>query len=204
MEVLNKYESEKIISKFLPTAKYQFIKTFKLPKDKLKLKFPLFVKGIAKEIPHAKRAGFLNKVESPKELASIMKNFEKKANKKKIKLDGILLQEEIKGNEFIIGIKKDSTFGHVIMLGIGGSYAEELNDVSFRLCPITKSEAKKMASELKNQALLKGIALEKLYSALTRISHLPKKIKKLKELDINPIIINEKEAIVVDSLIVLF
>jgi succinyl-CoA synthetase beta subunit len=197
--ILNKFESEKIISKYLPTAKHQLIKNCK---DKVNLKFPLFAKGIAKEIPHAKRAGFLMKSKSPKELNKVIKDFEKKAQKKKIKLDGILLQEEIIGNEFIIGIKKDFTFGHVIMLGIGGSHAEEIRDVSFRLCPITKSEAKKMASDLKNQALLKGINTEKLYSALEIISKLPQKLKDLKELDINPIIINNKDATIVDALLV--
>jgi len=199
MNVINKFESEKIISKYLPTAKHQLIKN---SKDKITLKFPLFAKGISKEIPHAKRAGFLMKVESLKELNLVITDFEKKAQIKKIKLDGILLQEEVKGNEFIIGIKKDFTFGHVIMLGIGGSHAEEIKDVSFRLCPITKSEAKKMASDLKNQVLLKGINTEKLYSALEIISKLPHKLKDLKELDINPIIVNKKEGVIVDALIV--
>ena len=199
-KVLNKFDSEKIISKYLSIAKHQMITS---KNETTKLKFPLFAKGIAKEIPHAKRAGFLKKAGTDKELKAIILEMDKNAKKKKIKLDGILLQEQIQGNEFIIGIKKDFTFGHVIMLGIGGSHAEEIKDVSFRLCPMSKLEAKKMAQDLKNQALLKGINTDKLYSALEKISKLPSTIKNLKELDINPIFVNEKDAIVVDALIVL-
>jgi len=200
MNILNKFDSEKIISKYLPIAKHQMITS---KNYNTKLKFPLFAKAIAKEIPHAKRAGFLKKAENEKELRTIISEMDKNAKKKKIKLDGILLQEQIHGNEFIIGIKKDFTFGHVIMLGVGGSHAEEIKDVSFRFCPITKSEAKKMALDLKNQALLKGVNTDKLYSALEKISKLPSTIRGLKELDINPIFVNEKDAIVVDALIVL-
>jgi len=200
-KILNEVESGKIIKKYLPLVNQQFFKTG--TEIKPKLKFPLFVKGVAEKITHAKKMGFLMKVNTEKDLTKTILDFKKNALNQKIKLDGILAQEMAVGQEFIIGIKKDKTFGHVIMLGIGGSHAEELKDVTFRLCPINKKVAESMLLDLKNQAILKMANQKKLVDALEKISKMPADYKNLLELDLNPVIINEKDALVVDTLIVL-
>ena len=61
------------------------------------------------------------------------------------------------GKEVIIGMSKDPQFGQLMMFGLGGIYVEVLKDVSFRLAPLTMSEADAMIHEIKAFPLLTGI-----------------------------------------------
>jgi acyl-CoA synthetase (NDP forming) len=60
------------------------------------------------------------------------------------------------GVEVILGVTNDPLFGLAIMFGLGGIYAEVLRDVSFRILPITRSEAEAMVREIRTFALLDG------------------------------------------------
>jgi acyl-CoA synthetase (NDP forming) len=60
------------------------------------------------------------------------------------------------GVELIVGLLDDSTFGLSIMVGLGGVFAEVLEDVTFRIIPITRGDAEEMLSELKGKRLLEG------------------------------------------------
>ena len=60
-------------------------------------------------------------------------------------LDGLLVQPQIQGKrELVAGLFRDPQFGPVIMFGIGGVFTEALADVTFRLAPITESDAADM------------------------------------------------------------
>ena len=117
----------------------------------------------------------------------------------------IMAQEFVHGRELIIGIKKDPVFGHAIMFGIGGTLVEVLHDVSFRICPITSSDAQSMIDELKYKKLLmdfrgeKPVNLRLIKNILVKTSKLPLRNKKISELDINPLIANDKTVKIVDA-----
>lgn len=124
-----------------------------------------------------------------------------------IKKEGILVQRYIPGKYILIGLKKDPTFGHVLVVGTGGIYTEIINDISMRIVPITRSDAFIMLKELKSYNILKGYRGEKvnishIIDVLMKTSRLAEKYADIKELDINPLIINEKEATIVDARIV--
>ena len=127
---------------------------------------------------------------------------------KKVRVQGILIQEFVKGKELILGIKKDPTFGQAIMLGLGGIYAEVFKDVSFRVCPITEHDADSMIHELKSKDLLFGVRGERpanihlLKTAMINLSRLALKYD-IEELDINPFILNDRTGKAVDVRIVL-
>ncbi|HIG52084.1 TPA: acyl-CoA synthetase, partial [Candidatus Pacearchaeota archaeon] len=146
-------------------------------------------------------------IKSNQELESNFKDLIKTANKKKIKLKGIMVQEFYKGEQLIIGIKKDPVFNHVILFGLGGIFTEVLDDISIRKCPITLQDAKEMISELKAKKIFEGFRGKKLNTnllkkVLVEISKIPTNNKKIAELDINPFILNEKSGKVVDSRII--
>ena len=70
---------------------------------------------------------------------------------------GIEVQEMVtQGVEIIIGLLDDPQFGPVIMFGLGGVLTEVLHDVSFRVLPITDSDARQMIRELKGYKVLQG------------------------------------------------
>ncbi|MBD3226875.1 MAG: CoA-binding protein [Candidatus Lokiarchaeota archaeon] len=116
------------------------------------------------------------------------------------KIYGITVQKmmNIEGKEIIIGSNNDPQFGHLIMCGFGGIYVNFLEDVAFRLNPISSQEAMEMLSETKVYKLLKGVRgeppsdIESLIDSILRVSQLLRENQCINELDINPIIVYEK------------
>jgi 3-hydroxypropionyl-CoA synthetase (ADP-forming) len=73
------------------------------------------------------------------------------------RIDGVEVQEMVtQGVEIIIGLLDDPQFGPVIMLGLGGVLTEVLEDVSFRVLPIDRPDARQMLRELKGNGILQG------------------------------------------------
>lgn len=201
MQVLLGKDAEKLL-KELPFAKSFLIKN---SKELVKIqKYPSVMKLISLQAIHKTDIGGVKVVGNLQEAQITFNNFMKLIKQKRMKLTGVLIQEYVKGREFIIGIKKDSTFGHVIMFGAGGIFVESLKDVTFRICPINENDAENMLSDLKNQWLITGARGQKainskiLKQILVKVSKLPQKYKKIEELDINPLMVNEKEAKIVD------
>ena len=206
MKVLLGKDAEKLL-KGMPLAKSVLIKNSKeLTKIK---KYPVVMKLISPQAIHKTDIGGIKTVNDLKEAQETFNNFIKLAKQKRMKLSGILIQEYVRGREFIIGIKKDPTFGHVIMFGAGGIYVESMRDVTFRVCPIDKNDTESMIKDLKNQWLITGtrgqkpIKINLLKQILVKVSKLPQRYKAIEELDINPLMANEKEAKIVDVRIVL-
>ncbi|MEM0083535.1 MAG: acetate--CoA ligase family protein, partial [Candidatus Nezhaarchaeales archaeon] len=102
------------------------------------------------------------------------------------------------GMETIIGMRRDPQFGPLLMFGLGGIYVELLREVSFRLAPITKSEALEMIMETKAYALLKGFRgsppgdIDAVVDVLLKVSTLCTEFKEIQEIDINPLFVYEK------------
>lgn len=125
--------------------------------------------------------------------------------KRLIKLgESVVIQEQHKGVELIIGLQNDDTFGPIIMLGVGGVMVELLKDVSFRACPITLDDAEQMINELKTKDLLEGFrGTEKVNKALlkkllVKLSIIAEK-EKIKTLDLNPVIFEKNDYFIVDA-----
>lgn len=170
-----------------------------------KLKYPVTMKIIGKNILHKSDVGgvILN-IQNEKQLIKAFKKI------KKIKrFQAVHIQKHIPGHYILIGLKKDPAFNHVLTLAVGGIYTEILKDTSFRICPITRQDSQDMIKELKFYKILKGARGQKksniklLEKILMKTSNLVKKHKKIKELDINPLILNQKDAIVVDARIIM-
>ena len=102
------------------------------------------------------------------------------------------------GKEMIIGSKLEPGFGPVIMLGMGGIYVEILKDVTFRLAPLTDQESNDMIMSIKTKKLLDGVRgekpsdVEKLSECIQRLSQLVTDFSEIKELDMNPVLVMEK------------
>jgi acetyltransferase len=108
---------------------------------------------------------------------------------------GCQVQQMIKGGrETIIGVNRDPQFGPLLMFGLGGVYVEAFKDVTFRVAPIDRREAREMISEIRSYALLRGVRgekpadLEAVADTLVRISQLVTDFPEIVELDINPLL----------------
>lgn len=203
-EVLDAQKSQEIISKFVEVPETQVIASLK----DLKIKAPLVMKILSSDAIHKTEFGGVSIVHRSEEIESSFNDLILNAKNHKLKLKGILIQKYIEGQQLIIGLKKDPTFGNVILFGLGGIFTELLNDVSIRKCPITKEEAQSMIEELKSKKLFEGfrnirLNTERLKEDLVEISKIPQKHKDIVELDINPYILNDKKGVAVDARIVL-
>lgn len=116
----------------------------------------------------------------------------------------IICQKMVEGEKVIVGMKRDKQFGPVIMFGLGGIFVEILKDVSFRVCPINKKEAIEMIKEIKSYPILAGargqkpVNISALADTLVAVSKLALEQEEIKEIDLNPVIVNNKEAVAVD------
>lgn len=127
------------------------------------------------------------------------------------RIEGVLVQAMAAGEvEFVIGLKRDAVFGTVVMAGLGGVLIEVLKDVAFRRAPITEAEAGRMLDALKGRVLLAGVRgrppvdqvrLARLISVVSCFGAAAG--DRLRELDLNPVLLSRDDAIAVDWLMVL-
>ena len=73
------------------------------------------------------------------------------------RIDGVLIAPMVRGGvELIAGVSRDPVFGPVVMVGMGGIYAEVLKDVAVQVAPVSEDEALRMIRSLKLFPLLDG------------------------------------------------
>jgi len=175
--------------------------------------YPVVVKIVSPDIIHKFDVGGvvlnLKNSEEVKDACNrILMNVKKR--KPDAKIVGILVQEMIPpSTEIIIGATKDPQFGPALMFGLGGIFVEVLKDVSFRIAPITRSDAQEMITEVKGYPILKGYRgqppadINAIVEILLNTSRLVMDHPEIKELDLNPILVYEKGAKTVDARIIL-
>ena len=119
---------------------------------------------------------------------------------------GVLVQEMIDpGREIIVGVNRDPQFGPLVMFGLGGIYVEVLEDVAFRLAPVTAHEACEMIDEIKAAPLLHGVRgeepadLEAIAEIVQRVSQLACDFSEIAEMDLNPVIVHRQGAVAIDA-----
>jgi acetyl coenzyme A synthetase (ADP forming)-like protein len=114
-------------------------------------------------------------------------------------IHGVMIQEMISGGkEVIIGITRDTQFGHMIMFGLGGIYVEVLKDVSFRIVPLSKEDAYEMIRETKVFPLLRGVRgeaeadTEAIENSLLILSQMALDFPQIIEAEINPLLVKKR------------
>ncbi len=126
------------------------------------------------------------------------------------KIQGVSVQKMARpGLEVIIGMSKDAQFGPVLMFGLGGILVEILKDVSFRIVPLVRRDAREMIREIKGYPLLEGyrgqeaVDVANLEEIILKVSSFVEQHPEVKELDLNPIFAYSDGAVAVDARIIL-
>jgi acetyltransferase len=113
------------------------------------------------------------------------------------------------GIELIAGMKKDQTFGAVLMVGAGGISAELYRDRALGLPPLNEGLARRMLESLKSWPLLNGyrgkppMNVDRLVEALIRLSYLVADNPEIRELDVNPLVVTPDDVIALDARVVI-
>lgn len=126
------------------------------------------------------------------------------------KIQGVSVQKMARpGVEVIIGMSKDAQFGPVLMFGLGGILVEILKDVSFRIVPLAKRDAKEMIRDIKGYPLLEGyrgqepVDVSNLEELILKVSDFVEQNPEVDELDLNPIFAYSDGAVAVDARVIL-
>jgi acetyl coenzyme A synthetase (ADP forming)-like protein len=119
---------------------------------------------------------------------------------------GFLVQRMARsGVEMLVGVVHDPQFGPVVACGAGGVKVELLRDVSIRLTPLSKEDAGEMVRSLKTFPLLNGFRggpffdVNALEDALLRVSAMVEDLPQIAELDLNPFVVQESGAVILDA-----
>ncbi len=170
--------------------------------------YPLVLKIVSPDVIHKSdsggvKIGIKDDNELKKEFEQMLSTYHAQFSPESLK--GISVQEMVGGQEVIIGAVKDPQFGHMMMVGSGGVFVEVFKDVAYRLSPIDKQEAEDMLKELKGYKLLTGyrgsppVNVDALCESIVNVSLTLSDFPEIKEMDLNPILVNDKRAVVVDG-----
>ncbi|MBU7042604.1 MAG: acetate--CoA ligase family protein [Theionarchaea archaeon] len=174
------------------------------------LGYPVVIKVVSPDILHKSDIGGVKL--GLNSAAEVKKAFEdiKQAAQTHGSFRGVIvypLQKE--GTEIIIGAIYDDQFEHALMFGLGGIFVEILQDVSFRLIPLTEYDAREMIEEIQAFPVLTGVRgqsprdIESIVDVMLKVSHMVRDHPQIRELDLNPIIVYEQGLSVIDARIVL-
>ena len=171
--------------------------------------FPVVLKGMGATLLHKTEANLvrlnLGSVDQVRAAATEMKDGAGDA------LEGFLVQPMVSGRrELVAGMFRDVQFGPVIVFGLGGIFTEALKDVVFRVAPLSEADMDEMLEEFQSKAVLgnfrgEAAADRKALKAVLRgLSDLVAAYPRIKEVDINPVMLTpEGEAVAVDGLVIL-
>ncbi|MDI6856030.1 MAG: acetate--CoA ligase family protein [Candidatus Thermoplasmatota archaeon] len=205
-KILTEKEVKDLLKDYeIPTTNYRLV-SYEEDLRELNLEYPLVLKVCSPRYTHKTEVGGVRlNIKSRAELFTAFKEFKKKFTNERFLVESM----EEHGLELIIGAVEDYTFGHAIMLGLGGVYTELFKDVTFRVVPINSKDAEEMIMEIKASEFVKGfrgmkISPKALINILLKTSELTVDYQDyIKELDLNPVFVREKDAVVVDARMVL-
>ena len=215
-ELLNEAEAKKLLEYYeFPVVKTMVAKT---PEEAVscasQIGYPVVLKILSPQITHKTDAGGVildlkNETELREAYETIIKNA--KAYNPNAEIQGVTVQKMInkRGYEVILGAKTDPLFGPVILFGMGGVGVELFKDFSLELPPLNQTLVRRMMEETKVYQLLKGYRnvppanIKLLEEIIVRFSQLLIDFPQIKEIDINPLFINEKDACAIDARILI-
>lgn len=209
-KTLSEYESKQLLASYrIPVTREQLVTNADELRSALEeMGFPLVLKGCSPDITHKTERGLIRiDIRSDGEAEEA---FEEIISKLEGKGKAVLVQEMIHGKrELVIGLSRDPQFGPCVMFGLGGIFTEVVKDVSFRVAPLERQDALEMMGEIRAYKILEAIRgmeaadRDLLADMLLQVGRIGLEEDRIKEIDINPIILAGSRPVAVDALVVL-
>lgn len=167
------------------------------------LGFPAVAKVDAPGLFHRfERGAIVTGIRTPEEACDAFRRLSALIDEEEWSGGRVLLQPCLTGRELILGMKRDRSFGPVLMFGIGGTLVEALRDVVFGVAPLSLDQAERMIRSIRGFPLLGAfrglppVDLSALARALVRLGDLALDLHLIEEVDLNPFIAGEASAAV--------
>lgn len=114
-------------------------------------------------------------------------------------LQGVLVEKMApRGQEVIVGMRRDPGFGPLMMFGLGGIYVELFKDVAFRVAPLSEKDARGMIEETRAYKLLTGFRgqpradVDAVVKIILQLSRIALDFPEIEEMEINPLLVLEE------------
>lgn len=168
--------------------------------------YPLVLKASAAEILHKTGKGLIHlNLKSRDEAVAAFRSIREAAGAPV----PVIAYRMVKGDrELVAGVVRSPGFVPSVMFGLGGIFTEALGDMVFRPAPLSENDAMEMIDDIRSRRILgayRGMApvnIGSLARILHRLSLIPLAHPDVKEIDVNPIIIEGSEPVAVDALVV--
>jgi acetyltransferase len=180
----------------LPVLQSVLLKT---AKDCAKIQaFPVVMKIASRDVVHKAATGavLLNITsveEARKAFVTLTRNVRKAMPKAEI--EGVLVQAQLDisdAREVIIGMKRDASFGPVVLFGVGGGLVEVFHDIACGIAPLTLADAEALVDSIRTRKLLDGYDVGAIARALVQVSSVSLQYPEIASLDMNPMLVFRK------------
>ena len=212
-EILTEIEAKAFLEAYgIKTVKTKLVKTEGEAVSTAKqLGYPAVLKVYSPQITHKTDVGGVmlnlqNDLELREAYRKIFENVKKNAPSAEIQ--GVTVQNMIakkEGYEVIIGSKKDPIFGPIILFGMGGIMVELFQDRAIGFPPLNQNLARRIMERTKVYELLKGFRglppanIKRLEEVMVKFSEMLVDLPHIKEIDINPLVVDSEDVVAVDA-----
>lgn len=174
-----------------------------------KIGYPVALKIVSPHI-EGRRAldGVALNLETPAEVRAAFRDITSRVMRKRpgAYISGCLVQAmgPKKAREVVIRLRQDAHFGPLMGFSMAGPSAEILDDIAWRLAPLTLQDAQEMVREIKSFPLLRGVRGEPpvdfgaIEDILLTVSQMAVDFPEIREAELNPILLSEDGALVTD------
>ncbi len=201
---LTEYESKEVLSRWgVPVAKTilatEELEAVDAARD---LKYPVVMKVSSPDVPNKEevegvRTGISSEIEVRQAFEDLKLNAKSVYEDADIK--GVVVQEYMpEAREVVIGIIQDPSFGATVTFGLGGVWVKVLQDMSYRLAPVSEKDAKEMIREISGYPILSGVGgqfpsdIEGIVELIKKVSELPFEFREISEIDLDPVFVFER------------
>jgi acyl-CoA synthetase (NDP forming) len=207
---LSEHDSKRILEAYgIPTTRETLVTN---PADAeaaaAQIGYPVVLKVCSAAVAHKTEQGLIEL--GITDSAALKQAFGRLAPKAEQVGGQILVQEMVAGSrELVVGLIRDPQLGPCVMFGLGGIFTEVLQDVCFRVAPLSAYDALDMTREIKSRKILEGIRgmqpvdLDELGRCLTGLGRIGLEHPAIREIDVNPLIVRDGRPVAVDALVVL-
>ncbi len=157
-------------------------------------RYPVACKLVSRNLLHKTEAGgVVVGVPDVAKAKEVFSHFQSIARRRRIPFDGMLVQEMVKGIELLLGGTRDPTFGPVVVVGLGGTYAELEQDYSLAIAPVNLEEAKMMLGRGRLGRVIEGyrggpkVRIGRLAKVVSSFSRIMAENPRIEQIEVNPL-----------------
>ena len=209
-KTLSEYGSKQLLAEYkIPVTKEQVAKTAdEAVAMASEIGYPVVLKGSGEELSHKTELNLIALDLADEK--SVREAFQELTSNPKADVKEVLIQQMVEGDrEFVVGLTRDPQFGPCVMFGLGGIFTEILEDVAFRVAPLTRWDAMDMMNDIRGKKILDAfrgkpaVDREALADILLAVGQIGTDHDQVNEIDINPLKLINGKPIAVDALVVL-